>query len=180
MEWLWLPALAAAAAMFGWYAICWMALPHHHGDFRSLGRAGPLDAALLSAKPAPGMYMFPHYRDYQGMKDPALAERMKSGPNAWLVVMKGCGMGPAAFLRGFVLNFLQCAALACLLHASRGVVSGLFPEVQFSAAVGLFAVGGSFSALAVWMGLPWRYVVTSSFDAIVGYGLAGLVMHFVR
>src|SRR5688500_7394031 len=105
--WIVWAALAGAVASQVWYTIAWMVLPHHHGDFQSLGRGSAIDSALQTLKPAPGLYMVPHYKDFAGgFKDPALEERMKAGARGWFVVQPaGCAMGKT-FLAGFVLNVL--------------------------------------------------------------------------
>ncbi|MBL9089448.1 MAG: hypothetical protein JNM10_20080 [Planctomycetia bacterium] len=180
--WILWAALAGGVALNVWYAIAWMALPHHHGDFKSLGKATPFDAAARAAKAAAGMYIHPHYKDYAGgFKDPEFTALMKESPRFWMVVMKpGCAMSPRVFLSALALNVLEAFGVAVLVHLTGIGVGCLGCTVLFAAALGVLARFGAFASLAIWMELPWRYVVTTLFDGVVGYALVGAVVHLFR
>ena len=90
MDWtlILLGALGGGVVLFVWYAVAWMALPHHKKDFRGVQNPGPLEAALSNVEVQPVFYSLPFMDDYdQGMKDPAFIERMNKGPNALLLMM---------------------------------------------------------------------------------------------
>lgn len=180
--WLIWSSLAGGAVMFVWYAVAWMALPHHHGDFRSLGRSTPLRDAARSASPPPGLYMSPHYGDFPGgMKDPAFAAEQEKGPSFWMVVMRpGCGAGARPFLSAFGLNVLEAFVVAWILSGLSGVLGCLPCTVGVAVGLGAFARLGAYGALSVWMQLPRRYVLTTLFDAVVAFALAGLVIHAIH
>lgn len=179
--WIVWAALVGGVAFQIWYSLAWMALPHHHGDFKSLGKTSPIQAALDATKPAGGLYMIPHYGDYvAGMKDPEFQARFKTGSKAWIVVMGGaCDMGAKVFATAFVLNVLESFALALLVHWTSWV--HCMPcVVAFAAGVGLLARVGAYFSQAIWMQLPWRYALTNVFDGVVGFALVGVVIHLFR
>lgn len=180
MTWLLWAVLGGGVALHIWYAICWMALPHHHGDFQSVGRGSALEGALKVASLAPGMYMTPHYKDYAGWKDPEFCARLKEPPHAWIVAQKGCGMGAAQFLSALVLNLVEVLFVAVLAHLAWSSFSSPASLLAFGAGLGLLSKGLSLGASSIWMGVPWRYTLTSTFDGMVGYGLVALVIHFVH
>lgn len=180
--WMIWAALAGGVAMNIWYAIAWMALPHHHGDFRSAGKDTPLDAALRAAKLAPGLYIHPHYGDYPGaMKSPEFQAALQSAPRAWFVVMtQGADMGPGVFLRALAQNILEALAVAFLLQATAWGAGSLVGTVAAAAGLGVLARLPSLASMSNWMQLPWRYTVTSVLDGVVAYALVGVVVHLLR
>ncbi len=180
MTWILWATLAGGVVLHVWYAVAWMALPHHHGDFKSAGRGSALETALKAAALPPGMYMFPHYKDYAGWKDPEFEKRLKEPPHAWLVSQPGCGMGGGQFVQALLLNLVEALFLAVLAHLAWSSFNGVFCLLGFSAAVGFLARGAAFASMSVWMSLPWRYTLTTVFDGVVGYALMGVVIHFVH
>ncbi len=181
--WLLWAALAGGVAFQIWYTLAWMVLPHHHGDFESVGKDAPFVGALKAAALKPGLYIIPHYKDFAGgFKDPELEKRINEGPRAWLVSMKaGCeGMGPATFVKAFVLNALEALGLALLVYWSSAHLPTLGCVVGFGAIVGLIARFGSYGSQAIWMSLPKRYALTNIVDGVVGYAIVGLVVGLLR
>lgn len=179
MTWLIWAVLGGGVALHVWYAICWMALPHHHGDFQSVGRGSALEGALKAASLAPGMYMTPHYKDYAGWKDPEFAARLKEPPHGWIVSQKGC-MGAAQFVSALVLNLVEALFVAVLAHLAWSSFTGMGCLLGFGAGLGLFVKGAPMASMSIWMGIPWRFTLNSIFDGAVGYGLVALVIHFVH
>jgi hypothetical protein len=183
MDWmsvLW-SALAGAGVLFVWGAMCWIVLPHHFGDWSRLGNEEEVDRALSAAPPPPGLYMLPHWGPYpQGMKDKAYRERFLRGPNAHIHVLRDCFENPGTFLRGFLLNLAVAFVAAYLLQRGFLGVTGLAHTVLLFALLGALVHGVHASQHAIWMGYPWRPVVTGLFDGIVGWSLLGLVLHLLR
>lgn len=172
---------AGAVVLFIWSGIAWMALPHHKGDFHPLADRSDIEAALAAANANPGMYCIPHMDEFeQGLKDPALAERMQSGPNAMVVVMpKGPPMTGATFVRSFALNLFEALACVMLLNLVGEHVPTLADKVVLFALVGLFNGVSSYCSMSNWMCLPWRFAWTNVFDNVLGFALVGVVLHYV-
>ena len=176
-----LGALAGGLALFVWNAVCWMALPHHHADFRPLANEEDLSYALGRAGVKPGVYMLPHMENYKGgMKDPALDARWKKGPNVTVTVMPAgpCMMG-SAFLKGYGLTVLEAFAGAVILHWTAGSLGSLPRTLGFFAGLGALVNGARPLSQVIWMKYPLRNAMTLVFDGVVGYALMGLVLHFV-
>jgi hypothetical protein len=181
--WILWAALVVGGVFQIWYTIAWIVLPHHHGDFQSVGKDAPLVAALGAAALRPGMYMIPHYGDFAGgFKDPELTKRSEEGPCAWFVSMKpGCEMGPMLFVSAYLINALEVFALALLVHwVGPENLPRLGCVLGFSAMIGLLARVGSLGSQSLWMKLPWRYTLTNLFDGVVAFSLAGIIVHVFR
>lgn len=174
-----LAVAAAAVVLYVWYALAWMALPHHKPDFRPVPSPQALEDALLAAKLSPGLYMLPHMDQFEGgCKNPALEARCQAGPNAMIVSSApGPMMKGSAFLYGFLLNVAQALALGLILRGAAPAFSGLGPTVGVAALLGLVTSGGPHLAQAIWMGFPSRHAWMGVVDSVVGYAAMGLVMH---
>ena len=183
MDWmsvLW-SALAGAGVLFVWGAICWVALPHHFGDWNRLPNEGDVERALAASPPATGLYALPHWAPYpQQMRDKAFRERFRRGPNAHLYVIGDCSESPGTFLKGFLLNLVVAFALTVLLHRGWLNLIDLPRTVLFFAGLGGLVHGVNPASHAIWMGYPWRPVLTGLFDGVVGFTLLGLVLHLLR
>jgi hypothetical protein len=180
MDILW-STLTGAAVLFVWGAICWIVLPHHFGDWKRLPNEAELEAALVKSAPTPELYHLPHWGPYaQGMKDKDYRERFKRGPNAHVVVMRDVMESGATFGKGFLMNAVVAFACAVLLHSGWLGVTGFAPTVGLFALLGLFAHGVNPAQHAIWMGYPWRPVLTGLFDGVVGFALLGIVLHLLR
>lgn len=183
MDWmsvLW-SALAGAGVLFVWGAICWVALPHHFPDWKRLTNEGDVERALAASPPSTGLYALPHWETYpQGMKDKAFRERFKRGPNAHVYVIGDCSESAGTFLRGFLLNLLVAFLCAYLLHRGVFHVTDLAHTVILFAVLGGLVHGVNAAQHAIWMGYPWRPVLTGLFDGVVGFALLGLVLHLLR
>ena len=173
--------LAGGAVLFVWGAVCWMALGHHFGDWKALDQQAGVDEALARSTSGPGLYAIPHWDTYaKGLSDPALRERMKKGPNAHVVVLVNCMESPLTFLKGALLQFAVAAALASLLYGGVFAVTGLLNTVVLFAALGALTHLIVPAQHAIWMGYPWRPVLSGLFDGVVGFALLGLVLHLLR
>ena len=183
MDWLdvlW-GTLAGAGVLFVWGALCWIALPHHFGDWNRFANEPDVEAALVKGAPAPELYALPHWDSYpEGMKDKALRERFKRGPNAHVIVLRDVMEQPGTFGKGFLLNAAVAFVCTALLHAGWFGVTGFAPTVGLFALLGALAHGVNAAQHAIWMGYPWRPVLTGLFDGVVGFALLGLVLHLLR
>ena len=172
--------LAGGATLFVWYSICWMVLPHHKKDFRPFPKSEAVESGLRENALAPGLYCLPHVTQFEGMSDPALAERMKEGPNALVTVLpNGPPMSGATFARALAINLLGAFSIAMLLAWQPEMVIGLGSTALFCAACGLFTVVTAHFTQSNWMGVPWSLAFKHLFDDGVGFALVGVVMHFL-
>lgn len=183
LTWLLIGGLAAGVLRFVWGALCWMLLKHHDDDWRGVNDGGALEEALAKADLPPGWFWsLPDPKQYEGgMSNPGFVERLKNGPNAIIVpVPKGGCMGGTTFLKGFLLNLLEgvgLAVLVCIFWTTTAVAIDTLPETFAAcAAVGLLASISIHWMGSTWMGLPWRHAWSSTFDMVVGYGLAGSLL----
>lgn len=172
---------AAAVTLFMWYGMAWMALTHHNGDFHSAKGNDDLERGIAQLGPANKFYAIPHMDDYaEGMKDPKLAERMDQGPNALVCVYPpGQPMTGGTFVKGFILNIIECVIAAIFLQLIGEHVPTLMDKVLLFMGIGIFISVSSYIAMHVWMIFPLRYCLMSTFDKVVGYGLVGIVLHFL-
>lgn len=183
MDW---SAIVIAAALGGlvlfvWYAVAWMALPHHRDDYRSCPDKEVVERAVGTLPPQDAFYVLPHMKDYPGgMKDPALAERMQSAPSALLMVFPpGPPMSGATFGRSFLLNLLEAFGLAVLVACIGDGVEGMLSRMTICSATALFVAVASQFSMANWRAAPWRFAWTSAFDKVTGYALVGVVLWLV-
>jgi hypothetical protein len=173
--------LAGAGVLFVWGAICWVALPHHFGDWQRLTTETEIETALVRGKTGLGLYAVPHWDAYpEGARDKDFRARFKRGPNAHVHVIADSSENPGTFVKGFLMNAVVAFACATLLHAGWFGVTGLAPTVGFFALLGAFAHGVNPAQHAIWMGYPWRPVLTGLFDGVVGFALLGVVLHLLR
>lgn len=164
---LWLPILLSTVFVFIASSIIWMALPIHKKDY---GQLGEKEDAVMSAVRSwglrGGMYMFP-MGDCKNTKDPALAERMKSGP--WGVFMlrdRPWNMGSCLGL--WAVNILILTFVVAYVAAHALPAGAAYLKVfQIVGATALLAHGGSVMCDSIWKGRPWSHLPGALFDAIV-------------
>jgi hypothetical protein len=168
--------------LFVWGAICWIALPHHHDDFRALPKADEdsVSNALAAANVRPAQYALPHFANYGGMKDPALAQRYERGPNATIIVSApGPCMAGSTFVKGFVLDLVAAFAAAVVYHYATTGMAEAWKRVAFFAGVGALVHGFPALQQVVWMKGPLRTALTHTFDGVVGFVLLALTFDLV-
>ena len=66
-----------------------------------------------------------------------------------------------------------------LLTLVADTVTDLWHKVIFLGAVGAFTALSTYLSLTNWSKFPSRFVWTNTFDKLVGFGLAGLALHFL-
>ncbi|MFQ5843420.1 MAG: hypothetical protein ACE5JG_00355 [Planctomycetota bacterium] len=175
-------ALVGGGVLFVWSAVCWMVLPHHRGDAKSLGAAeGGVADALRQAGTPPGLYVMPCMTDFEkGMKDPALEQRFREGPNALVVTWPpGRPMGAATFLKSFLVDVMQAAGAAAILWIGAPNLDGLVDKVLLLAGIGLLIASAHAMRDSLWWRFPRRNAMTVTLDMIVGFALLGGTLHFV-
>ncbi|MEZ5988442.1 MAG: hypothetical protein R3F30_04850 [Planctomycetota bacterium] len=165
--------------LFFWYAVCWMVLPHHRADFAATPNRAALEPALADLPPRRVMYMVPFMSEFpQGMKDPALQERWKAGPNALILRTDGaCGMGPRTLVQGLLGNVLEALGLSLLLALALPTIGyGTTHSLLLALGAAVFVGASGNFPLSNWMAFPWRFSATSTLDRVVGFSAAVLAM----
>jgi len=184
MDWLNLliGGFCGGLILFFWNGMAWMGLPHHHGDFDSLPNRSDFESAIDAVPRRSVFYSVPHFKEFEGgMKNQDYVNRMKKGPNAIVVITdpQDSSMGPA-FTRALVLDFFEALGLALALAFFLPALGDRL-TVRLVLFLGL-AVFASFPVLANlsnWMGFPWRFAFTSTFDKCVGYLLVALAFYLL-
>lgn len=166
---LWLPILVSAAITFVASAILWMALPIHKHDYKNPGdKEGDILGLVRSAGLKPGVYYVPWCQGKQ--KDPAVMERMKTGPWAMLTVMpSGPNMGK--MLGMWFLHLLIVGVFVAYVssHAGLGVrtADNYLSIFRVAGASALLAHAGYALPMCIWHGQPWSQLPGRLFDGVV-------------
>ncbi len=183
MDWMALLTGTAAGAvvLFVWYAVAWMVLPHHKGDFCPVPDSGPLEQALAKLEVKGKFYYLPYKGNYEGgHKNLDFQKRQAQGPNAMFMMMSlGNPMTGGTFVRGFLLNALEAFVCAGVLMLTADKLAGLWCQVGTLATLALCMSAAGYGALSNWMFLPWRFCWTSTLDRVVGFSLVGVVLYFL-
>ena len=163
---LWIPILLSAVLVFAASSLIHMVLKWHNSEYRKLADEDSVRAAIRASNPAPGQYLIPHCVGPDQMKDPAVQQKLKDGPNGFLTLRPpGMPSMGAPLIQWFVLS-LVIALLAGYL-ASRTVPAGASAYAVWRV-VGLttfmaYATGGVTGA--IWMGKPWTSALKEVLDA---------------
>ncbi len=164
---LWLPILVSAALVFIASSIIWMALPIHRHDYKNPGdKEETILGMLRSGSFAPGVYYVPWCRGKE--KDPAVMQKMKTGPWALLTVMpSGPNMGKMLGLWFLHLVLVGVVVAYVAAHANMPPNPRYFDVFQLAGATALLAHAGYALPMAIWHGMPWSQVPGRFFDGLV-------------
>lgn len=133
---LWLPVLAASAAVWIASAIVWMFLPHHRGDWKKLPNEPAFMDAVRAMGVPPGVYGFPWFASHRECSTPEGQELWKKGPVGLLNVWKpDVSMG-----RNMAITFLVYIVVSAMI-AALGVFT-VAPGTAFAPAFRVFALAG--------------------------------------
>lgn len=159
---LWMPIVLSAVLVFIASALIWMATPLHKNDYKNPGSSE--DAIIAAARGlAPGVYMTPYCH---GADRAAAAEKMKSGPWAFLTVLPGCSFGRTLalwFVHLLIIGFF----VAYLTSNARAWGAEYLEVFRIAGTTAFLAYAGYAVPMALWHGLPWRQVPGKLFDALV-------------
>lgn len=172
---VWLPVLAAAAAVWVASAVVWMAMPHHRRDWRKLPDEPGFAATLRALNIPPGLYSFPHFASHGECNSPEARARWLEGPTGTLSLWKtDVSMG-----KNMAATFLVYLVVSAMI-GYLGVVT-VAPGADFLRAFQVFGTAGvlaysfAFIPNGIWF-QHGRATVMCVFDGIA-YGLiTGAVM----
>ena len=160
---LWIPILLSAVLVFAASSLIHMVFKWHNPDYRKLADEDAVRTAIRASNPAPGQYLIPHCVDPQEMKNPEVLQKLKDGPNGFLMLRPpGMPSMTAPLVQWFV-------AIAAGYLASRTVPAGA-SALAVCRVVGLTTfvayATGSISQ-AIWMGKPWGSAAKEVLDAVI-------------
>ncbi len=168
LQLLWKPILVSAALVFVASSILWMALPIHKHDYKNPGdKEDAILGAVRSASLAPGVYYVPWCQGAKA-KDPAVMEKMKSGPWAMLTVMPHAPhMGRMLFL--WFLHLAMVGVFVAYICANAGLAPGArYLAVFRVAGVSAFIAHTGYALpMCIWHGTPWNQLPGRVFDGAV-------------
>ncbi len=173
---LWLPILAAAVAVFFASSVFNMVLRAWHGpDYRGLADEDAVRAALRRGVAGPGLYQLP-YCTPERLKDPAMQEKFREGPNALVLVRATGAMNLGAYLAqwfGFCLLVALCVGYLGAHTLAAGAPFAQVLRVTGTAALLGFALGNVPNA--IWWAHPWSSVLKYVIDGAIYAVLTGAV-----
>lgn len=170
---LWLPIVAAGAAVWVWSAVAWMALPTHRKDYRALPDEDAFLNAVRGLGLRPGNYSFPDCSTSEKRNDPAMQEKWKTGPMGTLAIWPGMNMG-----RNMVLTLLvQLVVSAVIAYlGSMTLQAGEEPMRVFRVlgTAGVLAYSFAFIPNGIWFN-HGRAIFTNMFDGVVAGLITGAI-----
>lgn len=166
---LWLPIVAAAVVCFFASSAIWMIFKWHNSDYRKTEREDAVRSALQGAKP--GFYTVPHCADYADLAKPEMAEKLATGPVAYLTVVPNGMPSMAPKMLAMVIYFLAVSVLCAYV-----VTRTMTPDADY---LSVFRIAGTVAFIAngfavipdsIWFGRPWSIAAKNLLDALI-YGL---------
>ncbi len=167
---LWMPiVVSAVVAWFGAF-FCWMVFPHHKTEWKGIpgGESGFL-GALVEMGVGPGQYMFPWVPSAE-MKNPESMERVKKGPNGYLIVWGGPPNMGKNMLLCILLNLAVGVFVAYVAWHALNPGDPYLSVFRITGAVAVmtYAVGPLHGA--IWFGGSSRSIWANFADGVF-YGL---------
>ncbi len=171
---LWLPILAAAAAVFLVSWVLHTVLRWHQKDVAAIPDERRVADALRPFAISPGDYVMPHAADMKEMSTPEFLEKTQAGPVAILTVFPN-----EPFAMGKTL--VQWFAYSILVGGLAGHVAGfsLGPGAEAAAVlrvVGAVTFAGYSLAIlqaSIWWGRSWGYTLRTMADGLLYALLTG-------
>jgi hypothetical protein len=165
---LWKPIVLSAVIVHVASAIVWMVLPIHKNDYKGAGdKEKSILDVLRSAALSPGVYCVPWCLPGAEKKDPALAERMKTGPNASITILSGPpNMGTSMAM--WVLNLLIVGVIVAYIASHAGLDGAKYLRVfQLVGATAFLAHAGNAMTMSIWLGMPWSQLPGRVIDGLI-------------
>lgn len=163
---LWLPILASAVLVFIASAIIWMATPLHKHDYKSPGDKEETILGFLRANAlSPGVYAVPWC---QGGDKAAIAEKIKSGPWAMIIVQpSGPNMGK--MLGAWMFHLVVVSIIVAYIASAAGLAPGTpyLRVFQITGTAALLAHAGQAMPACIWQGQPWSQLPGRLIDALI-------------
>ncbi len=165
---LWLPIVAAAAAVWVASALAWMLVGHHSKDSIALPDE---DGTLRKLEGIPaGNYTFPHPVDRKQCRDPEFIKKWERGPAGLLTIYPKVSMG-----KNMVLTLLTYVVVSTLIGYVAWQVQGSLGGdkvkiFQVVGTMGVLSYAFAFIPNQIWFGAYPRAIAMCVIDGVV-YGL---------
>lgn len=166
-----LPIGAAAAAVWVYSAVAWMALPHHQKDFKGLPDEDGFMAFVRSIGLPPGNYTYPHCHSKAQRNDPAFLEKWQTGPMGMVSVWPPMSMGRNMILT-FVVYLVVSSVIAYLGWATLAPGDSYGRVFQVLGTAGVLAYTFAFIPNGIWFN-HGRAVFTNMLDGVVSGLITG-------
>ena len=166
---LWLPILLSAVFVFIASALINMFMKFWHTpDYHGFPNEDEVGAAIRKGGGAAGAYMLPYCKGPEAMKEPAMQEKFKQGPIAF-INLRPPGVPNLGACLGQWFVFCLLVSVACVGLAGHVLPAHPDPHLAFHT-IGVAALlGYSFGEIpnAIWRGQPWVVTVKYFIDGIL-------------
>ncbi|MCK7594178.1 hypothetical protein [Pseudomarimonas salicorniae] len=165
---LWMPILLGSALAWIASALIHMLLKYHNSDYRQLSNEAEVAAALKQGAPQPGVHSIPYCVDMSQMGDPAMQQRFKDGPVAFVAVFPN-GMPNMGKLVGqqFLHFLFGCALIAWIASLAIAPGTAYLGVFQFIAPIAFLTFGWASIPYSIWYGHTWSTTAKYLFDALI-------------
>jgi len=169
---LWQPILLSAVLAFVAGSVIWMAMPWHKKDWSPTTNEDGARQGLSGL--APGQYNLPHCNDMKALEDPALQQKFKEGPVAFItVVPSGVPTMGSKLVMMFAYNLLVAVVAAYFVSRTAAPDADYLAVFRIAGAVTFVAYGMAYVQESVWFGRPWPATAKTFLDALIYAVLAG-------
>jgi hypothetical protein len=175
-----LSALLGMIVLFVWGFLSWTVIHIHGSSLQPLPNGDALANQLSENLPASGVYYYPQEPapDASDAEKNDLLEKHMEGP-IFSVFYNEQGadmMNPLIFIKGLVISFLIAFLIAFIMKQVVDLLGVYIQRLLFVMGIAVLAVLGTFITQWNWMYWPTLYSLMMSFDLIIGWTLAGLVI----
>ncbi len=169
---LWMPILVSAALVFVVSALVWTVLPWHKTDFSKTKDEEGVRAALKGS--APGLYLLPYHLDPSDLKDEAVQQKYKEGPQAYITVIQNGlpQMGPKLGM-SFAYNVFIGILCAYFVSRTTGPDAEYLEVFRIAGTTAFIAHGVAYLQESIWFGRPWSLTAKSFLDSLIYALLTG-------
>ena len=168
---LWLPILVSAVGVFILSSLIHMVLGYHQHDLRKLPKEDEIMAALRPFNIPPGDYGIPCAESMEGFKSPEFREKMKTGPVAFMTVIRAgdYSMGSSMVL-WFIYSLVVGVFAAYLSGVALPAGAGFKAILRFAGCTAFLGYGLALAQVSIWYRKSWRTTLLTWFDALL-YGI---------
>jgi hypothetical protein len=176
-----LGAILGAAALMGWGAAFWIALPFGGQVLHPLPEDDKIVGELKEANLESGVYISPPMQNAKASPDERMAqnEKYKAGPLIYVTYRKeGVDLMDQARIYGVgFAHFVLCTlAAGFLLAAAAPTLRTYSGRVFFVFLLGVFGAVAFDLSPVVWFHQPWGFPALMAGFHLVGWLLAGILM----